>query len=385
MAFTDTQSRQLKAKLDSKYVKTRKANGTNLHYVEGWHAIAEANRIFGFDAWDRRTVGTHCVWTGMSGQHYLTAYTAKVRIRVRAGDVTIVREGSGTGEGRALTPGEAHEIALQSAETDATKRALATFGNPFGLALYDREQAGVRQRPDKVLTAQVASGPWLLRSADGTSAATLSDSDAFLEALRRAMTKAESIETLFAVWEQNVATVRALNYRLKENGKTKTDIGKDLVSHLKSCAVALVERRPKPDPKHLGGANAKVNGEHLPSRIKIDKSKLKIGETKRLRSKEHLRFVARQPCLICGRTPSQAHHLRYAQPKGLGLKVSDEFTVPLCAIHHTQNHATGDERQWWQERNLDPLIEAGKLWRQSQDIKPKSADGGGELDTLPRK
>ena len=105
MAFSDTQTRQLKAKLDSQFVKTRKANGTTLHYIEGWHAIAEANRIFGYDAWDRRTIATRCVWTGVSGQDYLAAYIAKVRIRVRAGDVTVVREGSGTGEGKAATPG----------------------------------------------------------------------------------------------------------------------------------------------------------------------------------------------------------------------------------------------------------------------------------------
>ena len=145
MAFTDSQVRQLKAKLDPRYIKTRSANGVHLSYVEGWHAIAEANRIFGFDAWDRRTVSTACVWSGQSGQVHAAAYTAKVRVSVRAADTTIVREGSGTGESRASTPGQAHELALKGAETDATKRALATFGNPFGLALYDREQAGVRK------------------------------------------------------------------------------------------------------------------------------------------------------------------------------------------------------------------------------------------------
>ena len=80
-----------------------------------------------------------------AGRYHAAAYTAKVRVSVRAGDIVIVREGSGTGEGRASTPGQAHELALKGAETDATKRALATFGNPFGLALYDREQAGVRK------------------------------------------------------------------------------------------------------------------------------------------------------------------------------------------------------------------------------------------------
>ena len=101
----------------------------------------------------------------------------------------------------------------------------------------------------------------------------------------------------------------------------------------------------------------------IKERPKIDKSVLTIGEPKRLRSKEHLRFVARQPCLICGRAPSHAHHVRYAQSRGLGLKVSDEFTVPLCAIHHSENHATGDERGWWEQHKIDPLVVASALWR----------------------
>ena len=111
MALTNTQIRQLKAKLDRKQVRTRRANGTDLHYVEGWHVIAEANRIFGYDAWDRRTLATHCFWSNTSGQYYGAAYSAKVRVCVRAGDITIVREGSGTGEGRALIPAQAHELA----------------------------------------------------------------------------------------------------------------------------------------------------------------------------------------------------------------------------------------------------------------------------------
>ena len=90
IAFTDSQVRQLKAKLDPRYIKTRSANGVNLSYVEGWHAIAEANRIFGFDAWDRRTVSTACVWSGQSGQYHAAAYTAKVRVSVRAADTLLL-------------------------------------------------------------------------------------------------------------------------------------------------------------------------------------------------------------------------------------------------------------------------------------------------------
>ncbi len=103
---------------------------------------------------------------------------------------------------------------------------------------------------------------------------------------------------------------------------------------------------------------------------------LTFGEPKRIRSQEHLRFVASQPCPICGRSPSHAHHVRYAQSKGLSLKVSDEFTVPLCVIHHHQIHTTGKEREWWQEHNVDPLKIANALWQQSRagDPSPTRAD-----------
>ena len=173
----------------AKHVKTRKANGTDLHYVEGWHVIAEANRIFGYDAWDRRTLASHCVWSGQSGAYHGAAYIAKVRVSVRAGDITIVREGSGTGEGRAPTPGQAHELALKGAETDATKRALATFGNPFGLALYDHEKLGVRKA--RAGQASLPIGPWVLHSASGAEEASFDKPSEFAGALRNAMTEAQ--------------------------------------------------------------------------------------------------------------------------------------------------------------------------------------------------
>ena len=366
MALSDTQVRQLRAKLDGKHVKTRNANGTDLHYIEGWHVIAEANRIFGYDAWDRRTLASHCVWSGPSGAYHGAAYTAKVRVSVRAGDITIVREGSGTGEGKAPTPGQAHELALKSAETDATKRALATFGNPFGLALYDREQLGVRKaRSEK---ASLPIGPWVLRSASGAEEASFDKPSEFAGAFRKAMTDANDIELLFAIWEQNVETVRALNRSLKQEALPKSGIAPQLVSYLKQCAVAI----GKPENRANSSNSPDVRSPKA-IRAKIDKSALTFGEPKRIRSKEHLRFVASQPCLICGRSPSHAHHLRYAQSKGLSLKVSDEFTVPLCAIHHHNIHITAKEREWWQERNIDPLIVANRLWREGRERYPAAS------------
>ena len=360
--LSNTQVRQLRAQLKAKHVKTRKANGADLHYVEGWHVIAEANRIFGYDAWDRRTLASHCVWSGQSGASYGAAYTAKVRVSVRAGDITIVREGSGTGEGRAPTPGQAHELALKGAETDATKRALATFGNPFGLVLYDREQLGVRKARGEKPSPPI--GPWVLRSASGAEEASFDQPSEFAGALRQSMSDANDIELLFAIWEH---TVRALNRSLKQEQLPKSGIAPQLVNHLKQCAIALV----KPESRANGNRHLKV-AESLTkaARTKIDKSVLTFGEPKRIRSKEHLRFVASQPCLICGRSPSHAHHIRYAQSNGLSLKVSDEFTVPLCAIHHHQIHTTGKEREWWEERNVDPLLVASRLWQETRERSP---------------
>jgi hypothetical protein len=98
----------------------------------------------------------------------------------------------------------------------------------------------------------------------------------------------------------------------------------------------------------------------------IDKSVLAISAPRRYRNKEHLRYVTLQPCLLCARKPSDAHHLRFVQPRALGRKVSDEFAVPLCRIHHRAAHRASDERAWWKAAGIDPLKIARKLWRDTR-------------------
>jgi hypothetical protein len=98
----------------------------------------------------------------------------------------------------------------------------------------------------------------------------------------------------------------------------------------------------------------------------IDKSALAIAEPRRYRNKEHLRFVAQRACLVCGRKPSDPHHLRFTQPRALGRKVSDEFVAPLCRIHHREVHRVGDERAWWKRAGIDPVKVARKLWRKTR-------------------
>jgi hypothetical protein len=98
-----------------------------------------------------------------------------------------------------------------------------------------------------------------------------------------------------------------------------------------------------------------------------------LGKTVRLRDKDHRRYVLRQACLVCGRVPSDPHHLTFTQPRALGRRVSDEFTVPICRLHHRELHRSGDEAAWWRSLNIDPLPVALKLWQQTRsDNEPAS-------------
>ncbi len=151
--FNDQQIEKLSAPLDKSVVKEREQGGKKLSYVEAWHAIAEANRIFGFDGWNRETVTltqTNCDLVELKGgngpyKQWRVGYIAKVRITARG----TIREGTGYGSGMAKPEalGDAIESAVKEAESDAMKRALMTFGNPFGLALYDKEKANVADPP----------------------------------------------------------------------------------------------------------------------------------------------------------------------------------------------------------------------------------------------
>lgn len=97
-----------------------------------------------------------------------------------------------------------------------------------------------------------------------------------------------------------------------------------------------------------------------------DGGALLIPKTRRLRSPQHLAHVRSQPCLVCGRNPADAHHVRYIQPRAMAKKVSDEFTVPLCRRHHDLLHRDPDERAWWASYKIDPLAIAAELWGESQ-------------------
>jgi DNA recombination protein Rad52 len=319
MGFSTKQVQALRRRLNGRQIRTREANGRELSYIEGWFAISEANRIFGFDGWSRETVETRCVLARENRGAFLAVYIAKVRITVQADGVTIAREGHGSGEGRGNSPGEVHDIALKAAETDATKRALATFGKPFGLELYRKDRNTVLQNLP-TLSPVTASAPTQPR---------------------------------FGLHPDDTTPIpRPSHYYGRRHQGSMTGLLRQDQAQTRKDKDNVAAPPLAPVAPQVAAA-------------KIDKSQLAIAEPRRLRDKAHLKFIAAQPCLICGRQPSDPHHLRFAQPRAIGLKVSDEFTVPLCRGHHRQLHQTGNEVAWWEDLQINALEIARGLWEQT--------------------
>jgi ERF superfamily len=132
--------------------------------------------------------------------------------------------------------------------------------------------------------------------------------------------------------------------------------------------AALGEAQPEEPTEAIQNPNraAAKTQESLPIGSGNGRGRI-AAKTIRLRDKDHRKFVSSQPCLVCGRSPADAHHLRFAQPRALGRKVSDEFTVPVCRVHHRELHRHGDEAAWWQKTKIDPLPIARRLW---QHLRP---------------
>ena len=115
----------------------------------------------------------------------------------------------------------------------------------------------------------------------------------------------------------------------------------------------------------------------------VDKAVLALPEPRRVRDREHVKYVAQQPCLVCGRTPCDPHHLRFRQSRALGRKVSDEYTVPLCRGHHREVHRHGDESAWWEKLGIDPAPAARTLWLDSHPLPFGQTKGRDESTDPP--
>jgi len=378
MGFSSKQVAALRRNVDGRHIRTRQSNGRELSYLEGWYVISQANRIFGFDGWSRETLDSKCVLARENRGYFTAVYTAKVRLTIQANGTTIVREGHGTGEGRGEFPGEVHDTALKAAETDATKRALATFGRPFGLELYRGSKNEKQGQPKPVRTpaaqiAQKAPSPHLPQNEPAPLVQEAAAGQQSLPTPLPVEAAPELAPVAKFAHDDTTPIPRPSTYFGREHYHDIREENDALMRQAARDAAAVETsptRRPASPPAEPEMALA--DPETMLSLVapqapmqRIDKAALPLGEPKRIRDKEHLKFVARQPCLVCGRQPSDAHHLRFAQPRALSMKVSDEFTVPLCRTHHRNLHQTGNELTWWEKARLDPLPIARKLWETS--------------------
>jgi hypothetical protein len=171
--------------------------------------------------------------------------------------------------------------------------------------------------------------------------------------------------------------------RLPDKNLLRTSDAQLVEDRFKAKLETLADEQPQATPSEAahdipaaelrteGGNGLDVFAE-VPEEIRPGRRRV-VAKTIRLRDKEHTRFVSRQPCVVCGRTPADPHHLRFAQPRALGRKVSDEYTVPVCRTHHRELHSYGDEASWWAGVNVDPVPIALALWRRTRpDQAPRS-------------
>lgn len=156
---------ELKKKLDPKHVSTRQQAGRTLSYVEGWYVIDTANRIFGFDSWSSHTEDltelSSTTYEKNGKTYHKVSFKARCVISVEIEGQTVDREGYGFGSGISTDIHDAYEGAIKEAETDARKRAFMTFGNQFGLALYDKEQKNVGVDKPKPTPEQQVKIDWI--------------------------------------------------------------------------------------------------------------------------------------------------------------------------------------------------------------------------------
>src|SRR6266511_3534862 len=251
--------------------------------------------------------------------------------------------------------GIAGEDDLDAPGLDATSRT--------GVVQPPRSDHRSQSTGDAAVAARVHDGT-KLRVRSGGSVLTSDQSAILRERLLGQLVAIHSTDDAAAWARQNLSAKNALTAddarMVEEQFQTKlSSIGDGEGPSPPSNAVSVMPAG-RPD---VGDSQktSKVSGK--PSRNSAVRA---LGKTVRLRDKEHRKFVSRQACLVCGRTPSDPHHLTFMQPRALGHRVSDEFTVPVCRVHHRELHRQGDEAAWWCKNHIDPLPVALRLWQHTR-------------------
>jgi hypothetical protein len=211
-------------------------------------------------------------------------------------------------------------------------------------------RGGGRRIPDRHAVS------WVVLAPDGRVLAAYADPLDFCAALLRQLEEVEEPRALVALWARHAAVLEMLRRNFPE---LRSDEG----IHWAEVLLRLYKQRREAAQEGAGTHEASASERQCSGG---GDSNAQIPEPRRVRDKEHLRFVASLPCLVCGRAPGQPHHLRFAQPRAMGAKPGDQWVVPLCNTHHKALHGAGNEQIWWQSAKIDPLAEAERLWQQHQ-------------------
>jgi ERF superfamily len=182
-----------------------------------------------------------------------------------------------------------------------------------------------------------------------------------------------------AAWAREALTAK--NSLTATDARLVEDAFERRLSELPSCEAAAPSNDDSSVPQiEAPQVLATTESTHAGQAKGIDKSILTVAAPRRYRNREHLRYVAQQACLVCGRKPTDPHHLGFTQPRALGRKVSDEFAVPLCRGHHRAAHRSRDERAWWRQAGIDPIKVARRLWKATRGMGQRRS----QRPALPR-
>jgi hypothetical protein len=210
-----------------------------------------------------------------------------------------------------------------------------------------------------------------LREKLAAEVSSLDSADSAIAWARRSIAAKNTLTT------EDASVVEAAFRERMQVLEPQTDPPNQVPSHL---LAPLADTAPETELASLANSSSSEDANKAKVQSQIAESRfdgvdnLSSIRPRRCRDKDHLRFIAAQSCIVCGRSPCEAHHLRCAQPRALGRRVSDEFTIPLCRIHHRELHDRGDETAWWNNVSIDPMPIALRYWQQTRGIVPASAE-----------
>jgi hypothetical protein len=242
------------------------------------------------------------------------------------------------------------------------KKTNGQGGEPAGKAQWHR-----KSQPQKPVLDSQASG--IIRDRLCEEIAVLYGVEAAVEWASRSLSAKNGLAA-----EDATAVEAAFRERLRvlqPDLYSMASVASEAATHPRAGsqeAPAAADPPPVSSPPALDSQRRKASG--LRVRISVEGPSMK---PRRGRDKDHLRFISRQQCVVCGRQPCEAHHIRFAQPSALGRRVSDEFTIPLCRVHHRELHRTGNERSWWNQLNIDPIQIAFRFWQQTRGVASEAS------------